>query len=126
MQFIKQTITILQPGHIPAEVEAMVGEDSGLGYYRHENGYIVTTTQSGYYVANLEYCEDLFQPDEALNDQMVQHFIEIIAPWLDWNKSKEEVEAQAAYCFGGKSVYSHLYKAWNEAYQQVIAVKTSN
>lgn len=126
MQFTQQTITILVPPGRPKEIDAMVGENSGLGYYKTTEGYIVTTTNSGYYVAWLKYYDELPVRSSPVNELIVQRFIETIAPWLDWDKSREEIEAQAEFCFGTTSTESRLRQAFYEARAQVMTVEMSN
>lgn len=124
MQFTPQTITILQPGHIPTEIEAMAGENSGLAYYQTTGGYIVTTTHSGYYVAWLKYGDELPEHSSPLNEQIVQRFIETIAPWFDWQKSREELEAQAESCYGITVTQSRLWQTFCEVREQVLSAES--
>ena len=125
MQFTPQTITILQPEYIPTEIEAMIGENSGLAYYKTTGGYIVTTTHSGYYVAWLKYGNELPEHSSPLNERIVQRFIEVIAPWLDWTQNKDDLEAQADSRYGTTAMQSRLWQAFCEVRAQIMTVDVS-
>lgn len=127
MQFTPQTITILQPGHIPAEIEAMVGENSGLAYYKTTDGkgIVVTTAKSGYYVAYTEYGDELPEMQSFLCEPIIQRFIEIIAPWLDWGKSMEEIIVQAQRITSQSAMQARLWQAFCEARAQIMTVDVS-
>lgn len=122
MQFTEQTITILNRYHGPEEIEVTVGEDTGLGYYETIEGITITTTNSGYAVAELQHYTSIFNTPFARSEKVAQKFIEIIAPLLDWKGSFNAIMEQARFCYGDTSAMRpHLRKAFNEACEQVMA-----
>jgi len=126
MQFTKQTITILNRQGKAEEWDVMVGEDTGLGYYGWTNGLVITTTQSGYAVANLWNLTTLSNMKLAYNEQVAQQFIKNIMHLLDWKNSYEQIMEQAKFCYGDmQAIKPHIRKAFSDACEQVTAVEAS-
>jgi hypothetical protein len=122
MNFTNQTITILVPPHAAKkEIEVLVGDGSGLGYYESTDGIVITTTNSGYAVAQLGHFTTIFNLGLAHDEQVAQRFIEIITPLLDWSKSKSEI-VEEAEAKGG--VRSALSRAFKDACEQIQVSQT--
>jgi hypothetical protein len=123
MQFSQTTITIATKDGPIDGVEVTVGEGSGLAYHVNADGYSVTAIASGYVVVHTDRLVTYRNLDDALDETILQHFIENIADLLDWHQQDPQVviqQAKARYP-GRWGVFNEMKKAFNKAKQQTTA-----
>lgn len=122
MQFTKKTITIATKDG-PEDIEAIVGESSGLAYHKDYEGYSVTAIASGYLVVDTDRFTKLLNDHDSHDESIMQHFIENIANLLDWHQA----DPQAVIKQGKErypdhyGVYYELRKAFDKAREQATA-----
>jgi hypothetical protein len=123
MQFTKQTITIATKDGPLDGVEVIVGEGSGLAYHANADGYSITAIASGYVVIHTDTLVTLKNLDDALDEEIVQRFIENIANLLDWHeKDPQVVIQQAKERYPAQyGVFNEIKKAFNLARKQTTA-----
>jgi hypothetical protein len=122
MNFTKQSITIATKNG-DVNVEAMVGEGSGLAYHSCCGGDSVTAIASGYAIVHTDNLVTSNNLDDALDETITKHFIENITDLLDWHEKNPTVLIQQAKLrYPGKyAFFKKMQKVFNEARKQARA-----
>lgn len=122
MQFTKQIITIATKDG-PEDIEAVVGEGSGLAYHEDYEGYSVTAIASGYLIVDTNRFTKLLNDHDSFDESVMQHFIENIAELLDWHQADPQVIIKQGreHYSDHYGVYYELRKAFDKACEQATA-----
>lgn len=122
MQFTKQTITIATKDG-PEDIEAIIGEGSGLAYHEDYEGYSVTAIASGYLVVDTDRFTNLLDEHDSFDESIMKHFIENIADLLDWHqKDPQSIVKQGNERYPNQyGVYYELKRAFDKACEQATA-----
>lgn len=123
MEFTKQTITITTKDRPIDGVEVTVGEGSGLAYHVNADGYSITAIASGYVVVHTDTLVTFQNLDDALDETILQRFIENIADLLDWHQQDPQVVIQQAKTRypSRYGVFNEMKRAFNNARKQAAA-----